>query len=138
MKIWELIFCLIELWRIRSLIYFPYDIEKEDCKTRWRRVNNSSSNNLQTKVWIQWVTATKDNQGSSRNRYWRRKAWHGIMNVIQLRLWEELGPIQMRSFMEALNDLNYQHLKVIRLWKVDLQDEGLRSICNYIDKVNSV
>lgn len=35
-------------------------------------------------------------------------------------------------------DLNYQHLKVVRLWKVELQDEGLRSICNYIDKVASV
>ena len=44
----------------------------------------------------------------------------------------------MRSFMDSLSDLNYQHLKVIRLWKVDLQDEGLRSICNYIDKVRSV
>ena len=40
--------------------------------------------------------------------------------------------------MEALTDLSYQHLKVVRLWKVDLQDEGLRSICNYIDKVGSI
>lgn len=40
--------------------------------------------------------------------------------------------------MDALCDMNYQHLKVIRLWKVDLQDEGLRSICNYIDKVQTV
>jgi Ran GTPase-activating protein (RanGAP) involved in mRNA processing and transport len=44
----------------------------------------------------------------------------------------------MRSFMDALCDMNYQHLKVIRLWKVELQDEGLRSICNYIDKVQTV
>jgi hypothetical protein len=40
--------------------------------------------------------------------------------------------------MDALCDMNYQHLKVIRLWKVELQDEGLRSICNYIDKVQTV
>jgi hypothetical protein len=40
--------------------------------------------------------------------------------------------------MDALCDLNYQHLKIIRLWKIDLQDEGLRSICNYIDKVETV
>jgi Ran GTPase-activating protein (RanGAP) involved in mRNA processing and transport len=40
--------------------------------------------------------------------------------------------------MEALTDLNYQHLKIVRLWKVELQDEGLRSICNYIDKVGSI
>jgi hypothetical protein len=47
-------------------------------------------------------------------------------------MWEDLGPIQIRSFMETLTDLTYPHLKKIRLWKVDLQDEGLRSICNYI------
>ena len=40
--------------------------------------------------------------------------------------------------MDSLSDINYQHLKIIRLWKVDLQDEGLRSICNYIDKVRTV
>jgi len=41
---------------------------------------------------------------------------------MQLRLWEELGPIQIRAFMDTLSDLNYQHLKIVRLWKVDLQD----------------
>ena len=61
-----------------------------------------------------------------------------LLFYIQLQLWEELGPIQVRSLMDALCDLNYQHLKVIRLWKIDLQDEGLRSICNYIDKVETV
>lgn len=40
--------------------------------------------------------------------------------------------------MDAMCDLNYQHLKVVRLWKVDLQDEGLRSICNYIDKMGTI
>ena len=35
-------------------------------------------------------------------------------------------------------DLNYQHLKKIRLWKVKADDEGVRSICNYIDKSNSI
>ena len=40
--------------------------------------------------------------------------------------------------MECLSDLNYAHLKKIRIWKADLQDEGLRSICNYIDKCNTI
>ncbi len=57
---------------------------------------------------------------------------------MQFLIWEELGPIQIRSFMDALTDINYQHLKVIRLWKADIQDEGLRSICNYIDKVGTI
>lgn len=57
---------------------------------------------------------------------------------MQFLIWEELGPIQIRSFMDALTDINYQHLKVIRLWKADIEDEGLRSICNYIDKVGTI
>lgn len=40
--------------------------------------------------------------------------------------------------MEGLIDLSYAHLKKIRIWKADIQDEGLRSICNFIDKSNSV
>ena len=40
--------------------------------------------------------------------------------------------------MEALIDLQYPYLKKIRFWKIDLQDEGVRSICNYIEKVNSI
>ena len=53
-------------------------------------------------------------------------------------MWEDLGPIQMRAFCESLTDLNYQHLKKIRLWKAGVEDEGLRSICNYIDKSNTI
>lgn len=53
-------------------------------------------------------------------------------------MWEDLGPVQVRAFMETLTDLNYQHLKKIRFWKVNVEDEGLRSICNYIEKVNSI
>lgn len=40
--------------------------------------------------------------------------------------------------MEALIDIQYPHLKKIRFWKIDLQDEGVRAICNYIEKVNSI
>lgn len=40
--------------------------------------------------------------------------------------------------METLTDLNYQHLKKIRVWKADLQDQGVRSICNYIEKCNTI
>jgi hypothetical protein len=40
--------------------------------------------------------------------------------------------------MDSLSDLNYPHLKKLRLWKVDIQDEGVRAICNYIDKASTV
>lgn len=55
-----------------------------------------------------------------------------------LQMWGEIGPICCRAFMECLIDLNYQHLKKIRLWKADLEDEGVRSICNYIQKCNTI
>lgn len=53
-------------------------------------------------------------------------------------MWGEIGPICMRSFMECLSDLSYQHLKKLRIWRANLQDEGLRSICNYIEKCNTI
>lgn len=40
--------------------------------------------------------------------------------------------------MEALTEVNYIHLRKIRFWKVDVQDEGLRGICNFIDKVAGI
>lgn len=58
------------------------------------------------------------------------------MEVLQV--WGDIGPICCRALMEALTDLNYQHLKKIRIWKADLQDEGVRSICNYIEKSNTI
>ena len=40
--------------------------------------------------------------------------------------------------MDGLTDLQYPYLKKIRFWKIDLQDEGVRVICNYVEKVNSL
>lgn len=40
--------------------------------------------------------------------------------------------------MEGLTDLSYQHLKKVRIWKADIQDEGVRSICNFIEKCNTI
>jgi hypothetical protein len=61
---------------------------------------------------------------------------NGKLEVLQL--WGTIGPICMRSFMDSLSDLNYQHLKKIRIWKADIQDEGLRAICNFIEKCNTI
>lgn len=55
-----------------------------------------------------------------------------------LQIWGELGPITTRAFMEGLTDLSYQHLKKVRIWKADIQDEGVRSICNFIEKCNTI
>ena len=49
-------------------------------------------------------------------------------------LYEELGPVGIRAVFEALTDLDYQHVKQICIWKCFAEDEGVRSICNYIKK----
>ncbi len=53
-------------------------------------------------------------------------------------MWGEIGPICARSFMDSLSDLNYMHLKKIRIWKANLMDEGLRAICNFMEKCNTL
>lgn len=55
-----------------------------------------------------------------------------------LQMWGEIGPICARSFMDSVSDLNYMHLKKIRIWKANLMDEGLRAICNYMEKCNTI
>ena len=40
--------------------------------------------------------------------------------------------------MEGLTDLDYQHLKDIKIWKAKVGDEGVRSICKYINKSNTI
>ena len=52
-----------------------------------------------------------------------------------MHLWEEMGPVGVRTLMESFSEISYKHLKSLRLWKVKAQDEGIRSICIYIDKV---
>lgn len=55
-------------------------------------------------------------------------------------------PVRVRALMEAMSELklliffclkkkSYKHLKVLRLWKVQAEDEGVRKICNYMKKV---
>ena len=52
-----------------------------------------------------------------------------------VKLWEEMGPVGVRSMMESFTEIGYKHLKQLRLWRVKCQDEGVRTICIYIDKV---
>ncbi|CAD8102903.1 unnamed protein product [Paramecium primaurelia] len=52
-----------------------------------------------------------------------------------VKLWEEMGPVGVRAMMESFTEIGYKHLKQLRLWRVKCQDEGVRTICLYIDKV---
>ena len=44
----------------------------------------------------------------------------------------------VRALMEAASDVQYRHLKSIRLWKVKAEDEGVRTTCLFIDKVKTL
>jgi hypothetical protein len=59
-------------------------------------------------------------------------------HMTQLQLWDEHGPVGIRSMADALTDLSYKHLKVLRLWKVKAGDEGLRCICNFMEKTKTL
>lgn len=53
-------------------------------------------------------------------------------------MWDDIGPVCVRAIMDCFSEITYKHLKKIRLWKVRAQDEGVRAICNYIDKAQTV
>lgn len=44
----------------------------------------------------------------------------------------------MRSIFEVCTDLNYQHLKSIKLWRVRANNEGVRNLCNFILKTKTI
>lgn len=56
----------------------------------------------------------------------------------ELHLWEEMGPVSVRAIMDALNELSYKHVKSIKLWKVNAQDEGVRTVCNFMMKMKII
>ena len=64
-----------------------HDRKKEDFQARRRRVNNKTTHNIQTQMWIQRTSASQNNQveGWASNRV--GKAGHSTSWIIQLRLW---------------------------------------------------
>ena len=52
--------------------------------------------------------------------------------MIKFNIWEPIGWQGTRTLMDALRSVNYQHVKTIRLWKTNSEDEGTRSVCQYI------
>lgn len=43
-----------------------------------------------------------------------------------------------RAIMDTFTEIGYKHLKKLRLWKIKTEDEGLRAICNYIEKSQTI
>lgn len=70
------------------------------------------------------------------------------INLVKLVLWDDLGPVGTRALMDSLCDvdnkhlpdrpLGYKHLVNLQLCKTRTQDEGVRTVCNYMQKVKSL
>jgi Leucine Rich repeat len=52
--------------------------------------------------------------------------------------WEYIGPDGIRALADALRDTKYMHVKSIRCWKSGTEDEGVRSICQYMRATSTV
>lgn len=51
---------------------------------------------------------------------------------------EPIGPVGLRSIVDSFIEVEYTGLKVLRLIKINAEDEGLRVICNFMNKCHSV
>ena len=47
-------------------------------------------------------------------------------------IWDQIGWQGTRAIMDALIKFKYSHCKSIRLWKAGAEDEGVRSLCEYL------
>lgn len=58
--------------------------------------------------------------------------------ITKLHMWEELGWPGVKAITEALSSVAYPHLQSIRLWKTYCEDEGVRAICQFLQKNSTV
>lgn len=49
-----------------------------------------------------------------------------------------MGPVGLRSIIDSFIDIEYSGLKILKLLRVNAEDEGLRTICNYVNKTFSI
>lgn len=47
-------------------------------------------------------------------------------------LYDHLGWQGVRAIFDALKQVKYGHCKTVRLWKTACEDEGIRSVCEYL------
>jgi len=56
----------------------------------------------------------------------------------EIHLWEEIGWSGLRALSDALKEINYVHVRSIRLWKNNAEDEGVRAVCQFLEKNKTV
>ena len=58
--------------------------------------------------------------------------------IKKFHIWEELGWPGVKAITDSLKQVGYPHAQSIRLWKTYCEDEGVRAICDFIEKALSV
>jgi hypothetical protein len=53
--------------------------------------------------------------------------------ITKFHIWEEMGWAGTRALMDSLKAVAYPHCQSIRFWKTYCEDEGVRSICQYLE-----
>lgn len=53
-------------------------------------------------------------------------------------VWDEIGPLGVRAISDALKDTQYNQLRNIRFWKASTEDDGVRSLCMYLQQQPTV
>jgi Ran GTPase-activating protein (RanGAP) involved in mRNA processing and transport len=53
-------------------------------------------------------------------------------------VWDEIGPLGVRAIADALKDVQYNQLRNIRFWKANTEDDGVRSLCTYLQQQPTV
>lgn len=55
-----------------------------------------------------------------------------VEDIDKIHIWDEIGWQGVKALMESLKAVDYQHCKSLRLWKTGCEDEGVRSITDWL------
>jgi hypothetical protein len=61
-----------------------------------------------------------------------------VTSFTELIVWDDVGPEGMRVLADTLRDLDYKLLRQIRLWGARIEDDGLRSLCQFLDNNHTI
>ena len=61
-----------------------------------------------------------------------------VSSLTDLILWDDVGPEGIRVLADTLRDMDYKLLRQIRFWGARIEDEGLRSLCQFLDNNHTI
>ena len=61
-----------------------------------------------------------------------------VEDIDKIHIWDEIGWQGVKALIESLKAVDYQHCKSLRLWKTGCEDEGVRSIIDWLSGNSTV